>query len=87
MTLEERNLNKHMGQKIKYYRERYNLGKPNRDKITQEKLAEMVNVSTGLIGSLESEKKDQGCSIYTLWKISKALHVSIEQFVWDSTTV
>ena len=77
------NFNKHIGQKIKYYRELYNLGKPRKDKITQEKLAEMVGVSTGLIGSMESEKKDQGCSIYTLWKISKALNVSIEEFVKD----
>jgi len=87
MNSEEINLNKHIGQKIKYYRELHNLGKSRKDKITQEKLAEMVNVSTGLIGSMESEKKDQGCSIYTLWKISKALNISIEKFVWDSTTI
>ena len=83
MTLEEINFNKHIGQKIKYYRELYNLGKSREDRITQEKLAEIANVSTGLIGSLESEKKYQGCSIYTLWKISKALNVSIEAFVQD----
>ena len=81
MTSEEINLNNHIGQKIKYYRESHNLGKSRKDRITQEKLAEMINVSTTLIGSLESEKKKQGCSIYTLWKISKALNVSIEKFV------
>ena len=81
MTLEEINFNKHIGQKIKYYRELYNLGKPREDRITQEKLAEIANVSTGLIGSMESEKKYQGCSIYTLWKISRALNVSLEALV------
>jgi len=83
MTLEERNFNQQIGQKIKYYRELHNLGKSKKDKITQEKLAEMVDVSTGLIGGLESEKKEQGCSIYTLWKIGQALNVSIEKFLED----
>jgi len=83
MTSEEIKLNNHIGQKIKYYRELYNLGKSRQDRITQEKLAEMIDVSTGLIGSLESEKKEQGCSIYTLLKIGQALNVSIEKFVED----
>ena len=54
-----------------------------RDKITQERLAELANVSTSTIGNLESEKIVQGVSPYTLWKISKVLHISIEQLFED----
>ena len=37
-----------------------------------------MNVSTALIGNLESEKIPQGISVYTLWKISQILDVPIE---------
>lgn len=60
---------------IKYYRKLYNLEK---GKMTQEKLAELTDVSIALIGNLESEKINQGISVFTLWKISKALEIPIE---------
>lgn len=66
---------------IKYYRKLYNL---NKGKMTQEKLAELADVSTALIGNLESDRIHQGISIYTLWKISKVLDVPIENFFDDS---
>lgn len=47
--------------------------------MTQEKLAELTDVSIALIGNLESEKIDQGLSVFTLWKISKALEIPIEK--------
>ena len=47
--------------------------------MTQENLAELVDVSTALIGNLESEKIPQGISVYTLWKISQVLEVPIEK--------
>ena len=65
-----------IGQNVKYYRKLYNL---NKGKMTQENLAELVDVSTALIGNLESEKISQGISVVTLWKISQALEVPIEQ--------
>ena len=46
--------------------------------MTQEKLAELTDVSIALIGNLESEKINQGISVFTLWKISKALEIPIE---------
>ena len=46
--------------------------------MTQEKLAELPDVSIALICNLESEKIDQGISVFTLWKISKALEIPIE---------
>ena len=70
-----------IGLNIKYYRKLYNLKKGN---MTQEKLAELADVSTAIIGNLESEKIHQGISIYTLWKISKVLDVPIENFFDDS---
>ena len=46
--------------------------------MTQEKLAELADVSIALIGNLESEKINQGLSVFTLWKISRALEIPIE---------
>ena len=72
-----------IGNNIKYYRKLYNLKK---GKMTQAKLAELVNVSTALIGNLESENIEQGISVFTLWKISKALDVPIEKLFEDSSS-
>ena len=73
-------LNILIGQNIKYYRELFNVGKQRSIRITQERLAELVNVSTSLIGNMESGKTNQGISVYTLYKISSILDVSIEKF-------
>ena len=74
-NLDSNELFKIIGKNVKYYRKLYNLQK---GKMTQEQLAELVNVSTALIGNLESEKIPQGISVYTLWKISQILDVPIE---------
>ena len=66
-----------IGKNTRYYRNMYSLKKK---KMTQEKLAELIDVSTALIGNLESAKIKQGISVYTLWKISKVLEVPIENF-------
>ncbi len=73
-------LNKIVGENIKYYRQLYNIGKSNNKRITQEKLAELADVSTSLIGNMESDKINQGISIYTLYKISSVLSVPVEHF-------
>ncbi len=65
-----------IGKNIKYYRKLYDLEK---GKMTQEKLAELADVSLALIGNLESEKIAQGLSVFTLWKISKALEIPVEK--------
>ena len=74
--IDSKNLFHKIGQNVKYYRKLYNLDK---GKMTQENLAELVDVSTALIGNLESEKIHQGISVFTLWKISKALEIPIEK--------
>ncbi len=67
-----------IGRNVKYYRKLYNLKK---GKMTQEKLAEEVDVCTALIGNLESENIEQGVSVITLVKLSKTLGVSIDDLL------
>ena len=68
-------LNKIIGKNIKKYRSLSN------EKLTQKELAKKVGVCTSLIGSLESNKINQGISIYNLYKISKVLKVPIENLL------
>ena len=70
-----------IGKNIKYYRKLYNL---KIGKMTQEDLAEIVDVSTALIGGLESDKINQGVSVFNLWKISNALQISIDKLFDNS---
>ena len=62
-----------IGQRIKQARLAKNL--------TQEDLAEAVDVCTALIGNLESENIEQGVSVITLVKLSKTLGVSIDDLL------
>ena len=67
-----------IGQNVSYYRRLYSLEK---EKMTQERLAEMVGVSTSVIGGLESRKVNQGISVPTLYRISVVLGVSIDKLI------
>ena len=66
-----------IGKNVKYYRQLYNL---NKEKLTQEQLAEKINVSPALIGNLESNKINQGISVITLYRLSQVLEVPIDNF-------
>ena len=77
-NVEGKELFKTLAQNVKYYRKLYNLKK---GKLTQEKLAEEVDVCTALIGNLESENIEQGVSVITLVKLSKTLGVSIDDLL------
>ena len=68
-------LNNIIGKNIKKYRLAY-----KNEKITQEKLAELINVSVSLISSLESEKTNKGISINNLYKISIVLKTPVSKF-------
>ena len=83
MNDEEKAFYRAIGKRIKYQRQLYNLNRSGRDKITQERLAELANVSTSTVGNLESEKIVQGVSPDTLWKISSVLGISIERLYED----
>ena len=76
--MEQDRLNKIIGKNIKKYRKITILdGK----KLTQEKLAELINVSVSLISNLESNKSKKGISITNLYKISVVLNVPISKFM------
>ena len=80
INIDEKELYSIIGKNVRYYRKLYSL---NKKELTQENLAEIINVSTSLIGNLESKKTYQGISIYNLYKISKILEVPIENFFID----
>ncbi len=66
-----------IGKNIKYYRKLYSITK---SELSQKDLAKKINVSTSLIGNLESKNTYQGISVYNLYKISKILEVPIDNF-------
>ena len=73
----EKNLYSIIGKNVKYYRKLYSLTKHD---MTQQNLARLLNVSTSLIGNLESKNTYQGISVYNLYKISKILETPIDNF-------
>lgn len=79
--MEQYKLNKIIGKNIKKYRRKTFIdGK----RLTQEKLAELINVSVSLISSLESNKSKKGISINNLYKISIVLNTPISKFMEDN---
>jgi len=75
--MNQKELNDVVGYNIKKYRNLYN---ETTGKMTQEMLAEAINVSVSLISSLESKKTKKGISITNLYKISIVLNVPISKF-------
>lgn len=75
--MNQEKLNKLVGKNIKKYRL---LTIVNGKSMTQEQLAELVNVSVSLISSLESNKTKKGISIPNLYRISKVLKTPINKF-------
>lgn len=69
-----------IGKNIKFYRESYNLGKTRKERISQEKLAELADLSPSMIGNMESDNGKQGIGTYNLYKISLILNVRIDKF-------
>lgn len=76
----EKELNIIIGNNIKKYRKIYN---KTHEPLTQEQLAEIINVSVSLISSLESRKTNKGISISNLYKISIVLETPIDKFFED----
>lgn len=76
--MEQDRLNEIIGKNIKKYRKITIIeGK----KLTQEKLAELINVSVSLISNVESNKSKKGISITNLYKISVVLNIPISKFM------
>ena len=75
--INQKELSQIIGKNIKKYRTSTFIdGK----KLTQEKLAEAINVSVSLISNLESSKSNKGISIINLYKISVVLNTPISKF-------
>ena len=72
---------KMISKNVKYYR-LFNNSKyaDNEGRISQEKLAELCNVSRSLIANIESVKVKQTFSISVIASISKVLNVPFENF-------
>lgn len=49
-------------------------------KITQEQLAEKINLTRGFISHIESEKVEKGVSLDTLFWISQEYNIDIREF-------
>ena len=79
--MNEERLNYVIGKNIKKYRKLY---KNNDINMTQEKLAELINVSVSHISSLESNKTKKGISLTNLYKISIVLRVPIHKFLEEN---
>ncbi len=79
--MNQEKLNYIIGKNIKKYRKLY---KNNDINMTQEKLAELINVSVSHISSLESNKTKKGISLTNLYKISVVLEVPIHKFMEDN---
>lgn len=62
---------------IKYYRLHNNSKFSKYGKITQEKLAEICDLSHSLISNIESAKVQQSFSLAVLYRISKVLEIDI----------
>ena len=70
--ISENKLKMIIGNNIKKYRKEKGL--------TQKELASLIGVTTPLLGALESKNIIQGISVYTLYKISKVLNVTVDKF-------
>ncbi len=68
-----KNYYKQIGLKVAYYRKLKGL--------TQEQLAERMNVGTSFIGQIEAVNINKTISLNTLFRISKALEVPPHKFL------
>ena len=66
-----------VSENIKYFRMHNN---SKYGKLTQEKLAELCDISHSLISNIESKKVQQSFSIAVLYRISRILEVDIKEF-------
>lgn len=62
---------------IKYYRLHNNSKYSTYGKLTQEKLAELCDLSHSLISNIESSKVQQSFSLAVLYRISQVLEIDI----------
>ncbi len=65
---------------IKYFRLHNNSRYSSFGRMTQEKLAELCDLSHSLISNIESSKVQQSFSLAVLYRIAQVLDVDIKEF-------
>ena len=68
---------------IKYFRLHNQSKYSSYGRLTQEKLAELCDLSHGLISNIESQKVQQSFSLAVLYRIARVLDVDIKEFFVD----
>lgn len=76
-TADDRYIYELVSKNIKYYRLHNNSKFSKYGKITQERLAELCDLSHSLISNIESAKVQQSFSLAVLYRISKVLEIDI----------
>ena len=76
-TADNRYIYELVSKNIKYYRLHNNSKFSKYGKITQERLAELCDLSHSLINNIESAKVRQSFSLAVLYRISKVLEIDI----------
>ncbi len=76
-TADNRYIYELVSKNIKYYRLHNNSKFSKYGKITQERLAELCDLSHSLISNIESAKVRQSFSLAVLYRISKVLEIDI----------
>ena len=76
-TADDRYIYELVSKNIKYYRLHNNSKFSKYGKITQERLAELCDLSHSLISNIESAKVRQSFSLTVLYRISKVLEIDI----------
>lgn len=76
-TADDRYIYELVSKNIKYYRLHNNSKFSKYGKITQERLAELCDLSHSLISNIESAKVRQSFSLAVLYRISKVLEIDI----------
>lgn len=75
--MDDRYIYELVSKNIKYYRLHNNSKYGSYGKLTQEKLAELCDLSHSLISNIESAKVQQSFSLAVLYRISKVLEIDI----------
>jgi len=75
--IDDRYIYELVSKNIKYYRLHNNSRHSSYGKLTQEKLAELCDLSHSLISNIESVKVQQSFSLAVLYRISKVLEIDI----------
>lgn len=83
MKNDDRYIYELVSKNIKYFRMHNNSKHSSYGKMTQEKLAEVCDLSHSLISNIESNKVQQSFSLAVLNRIASALEVDITEFFID----